>query len=132
MASPRVTADHRIYRANHRVAQAGERLGRDFRYAKAWTRVPLSLHEGSAFPILIVSRLVNATSVAYSEECIMNKDQVKGVAQKMRGKVNEAMGKVTGRPSRELKGDVQHAAGEARKDVGDAKEAAKGRTTRHH
>ncbi|MGF6937060.1 uncharacterized protein YjbJ (UPF0337 family) [Paraburkholderia sp. UCT70] len=62
----------------------------------------------------------------------MNKDQVKGVAQKMKGKVNEAMGKVTGRPARELKGDVEQAAGQARKDVGDAKEAAKDRTTRHH
>jgi uncharacterized protein YjbJ (UPF0337 family) len=62
----------------------------------------------------------------------MNKDQVRGVAQKMRGKVNEAMGKVMGRPSRELKGDVEQATGAARKDVGDAREAAKDRTTRHH
>ncbi|MEX3812803.1 CsbD family protein [Paraburkholderia sp. BR13439] len=62
----------------------------------------------------------------------MNKDQVKGVAQKMKGKVNQAMGKVTGRASRELKGDVEQAAGQARKDVGDAREAGKDRTTRHH
>ncbi|MDR7009894.1 CsbD family protein [Paraburkholderia strydomiana] len=62
----------------------------------------------------------------------MNKDQVKGVAQKMRGKVNEAMGKVMGRPSRELKSDVEQAAGAARKNVGDAREAAKDRTKRHH
>jgi uncharacterized protein YjbJ (UPF0337 family) len=70
--------------------------------------------------------------VAYLEEGIMNKEQVKGVAQKMKGKFNEAMGKVTGRPARELKGDVEQAAGQARKDVGDAREAAKDRTTRHH
>jgi len=87
----------------------------------------------SVFPILIVSQSgQRATRAAYLEDCTMNKDHVKGVAQKMKGKVNEAMGKVTGRPSRELKGDVEQAAGQARKDVGDAKEAAKDRTTRRH
>jgi uncharacterized protein YjbJ (UPF0337 family) len=77
------------------------------------------------------SSLVAATRAVYLEDCIMNKDQVKGVAQKMKGKVNEAIGRVTGRPSRELKGDVDQAAGQVRKDVGDAREAAKDRTTRH-
>ncbi|WP_042260520.1 CsbD family protein [Paraburkholderia heleia] len=55
----------------------------------------------------------------------MNKDQVKGTAEKMKGKVNEAVGRATGNPARELKGDVQQEAGQTRKDVGDMKEAAK-------
>jgi hypothetical protein len=45
------------------------------------------------------SSLVAATRAVYLEDCIMNKDQVKGVAQKMKGKVNEAIGRVrAGRP----------------------------------
>ena len=55
----------------------------------------------------------------------MNKDQVKGTAEKMKGMVNEAVGKATGNRSQELKGDLQQGAGEMRKSYGDAKEAAK-------
>lgn len=62
----------------------------------------------------------------------MNKDQVKGTAEKIKGKVNEAVGRATDNPQRELKGDVQQAAGEARKNYGDMKEAVKDSTKRHH
>ncbi|WP_430228927.1 CsbD family protein [Paraburkholderia tropica] len=62
----------------------------------------------------------------------MNKDQVKGTAEKLKGKVNEAVGRATHNPQRELKGDMQQAAGQARKNVGDLKEAAKDVTKRHH
>ncbi|CAM2143672.1 MULTISPECIES: CsbD family protein [Paraburkholderia] len=62
----------------------------------------------------------------------MNKDQVKGTAEKLKGKVNEAVGRATDNPQRELKGDMQQAAGQARKNVGDLKEAAKDVTKRHH
>jgi uncharacterized protein YjbJ (UPF0337 family) len=55
----------------------------------------------------------------------MNKDQVKGTAEKVKGKVNEAVGHATGNTKQEVKGDVQHAAGEARKKAGDVKEAVK-------
>jgi uncharacterized protein YjbJ (UPF0337 family) len=55
----------------------------------------------------------------------MNKDQVKGAAENVKGKINEAVGKATGDKSRELKGDLQQGAGEVRKAYGDAKEAAK-------
>ncbi|MFP3701338.1 CsbD family protein, partial [Burkholderia sp. SIMBA_013] len=37
----------------------------------------------------------------------MNKDQVKGTAEKLKGKVNEAVGRATDNPQRELKGDMQ-------------------------
>jgi uncharacterized protein YjbJ (UPF0337 family) len=69
-------------------------------------------------------------------EDIMNKDQVKGVAEKMKGKVNEAAGKVTGNVAREMKGDIQQDMGQARKNMGDAREeakdAAKAHAKRHH
>ena len=55
----------------------------------------------------------------------MNKDQVKGTAEKVKGKVNEAVGHATGNRKQEVKGDVQQAAGEARKKAGDVEEAVK-------
>lgn len=55
----------------------------------------------------------------------MNKDQVKGVAEKIKGKTNETVGRVTGDTKREVKGDIQQAGGQARKNLGDAKEAIK-------
>jgi uncharacterized protein YjbJ (UPF0337 family) len=51
----------------------------------------------------------------------MNKDQVKGVAQKVKGKLNEAVGKATGNKSREIKGDLQQVAGGIRQSFGNAK-----------
>jgi uncharacterized protein YjbJ (UPF0337 family) len=42
-----------------------------------------------------------------------------------RTKVNEAVGKATGNKARELKGDLQKAAGSVRKSYGDAKEQVK-------
>jgi uncharacterized protein YjbJ (UPF0337 family) len=65
-------------------------------------------------------------------EDIMNKDQVKGVAEKAKGKINEAAGKATGNVGREMKGDIQQGMGQARKDMGDAREAAKDQAKRHH
>ena len=61
----------------------------------------------------------------------LNKDQAKSVAEKGKGKVNEGVGKVTGNPARELKGDLQQEAGQTRKDVGDIEEAAKDSAKRH-
>jgi uncharacterized protein YjbJ (UPF0337 family) len=58
----------------------------------------------------------------------MNKDQVRGTAEKVKGKVNEAIGRATGDRKQEVKGDVQQGAGEARKRAGDVKEAVKDTT----
>lgn len=55
----------------------------------------------------------------------MNKDQVKGTVEKVKGKVNEAIGRTTGNTKQEIKGNMQQAAGQARKNLGDVKEAAK-------
>jgi uncharacterized protein YjbJ (UPF0337 family) len=55
----------------------------------------------------------------------MNEDQVKGVGEKVKGKINEGVGKMTDDPAQEAKGDAQQIAGEARKQVGNAEEEAK-------
>ena len=55
----------------------------------------------------------------------MNKDQVKGTAEKVKGKINEAIGRATGNTKQEVKGDIQQTAGQARKKLGDAKQAIK-------
>jgi uncharacterized protein YjbJ (UPF0337 family) len=62
----------------------------------------------------------------------MNKDQVKGVGQQVKGKVNEAVGKATNDPAKELKGDMQQGAGKVQKAYGDAKEEAKHDAKRGH
>jgi uncharacterized protein YjbJ (UPF0337 family) len=64
-------------------------------------------------------------------ELDMNKDQVKGVAEKVKGKVNETVGRATGDKGQELKGDLQQGAGEMRKSYGDAKEEAKDNAKRN-
>jgi uncharacterized protein YjbJ (UPF0337 family) len=55
----------------------------------------------------------------------MNKDQVKGTVEKGKGNANETVGRATGNTKQEVKGDIQRAAGQARKNFGDVKEAAK-------
>jgi uncharacterized protein YjbJ (UPF0337 family) len=65
------------------------------------------------------------TMAAYapvSRENNMNRDQLKGVAQQVKGKVNEIVGKATGNRTQQLKGDLQQAAGTARKAFGDGKQ----------
>lgn len=55
----------------------------------------------------------------------MNKDQVKGVAKDIAGKVKEGAGKVTGSTSTEVKGQAEQVAGKTQKAYGDAKEDMK-------
>lgn len=51
----------------------------------------------------------------------MNEDQVKGVGEKVKGKVNEGVGKMTNDQPQKAKGDAQQVEGQVRKDLGDAK-----------
>jgi uncharacterized protein YjbJ (UPF0337 family) len=69
-------------------------------------------------------RISFALEVGHEQE-----DQVRGTAEKMKGKVNETIGRATGDRKQEVKGDVQQAVGEARKKAGDIKEAVKDTTT---
>ncbi|MDB5802625.1 MAG: CsbD family protein [Rhodocyclales bacterium] len=51
----------------------------------------------------------------------MNKDQIKGAAKKVGGKIEEAAGKVTRSSKLEAKGDARQVEGTVQKNYGDAK-----------
>ena len=55
----------------------------------------------------------------------MNKDQVKGTAKDIAGKVQEKAGQLTGDKEQEAKGLAKQVSGTTQKKFGDAKEAAK-------
>ena len=55
----------------------------------------------------------------------MNKDEVKGGAEKVGGKIKEQFGKVTGNPATEQKGREEQAQGQLRESVGKIKDAMK-------
>ncbi|WP_025041188.1 CsbD family protein [Nitrosospira briensis] len=55
----------------------------------------------------------------------MNKDQVKGTAKDIAGKVQEEAGNLTGNKEQEAKGLAKQVEGKTQKKVGDAKEAVK-------
>ena len=55
----------------------------------------------------------------------MNKDQVKGEAKNIAGKVQEKVGKVVGSTEQEIKGQAKQVTGKIQKGVGDAEEAVK-------
>jgi uncharacterized protein YjbJ (UPF0337 family) len=55
----------------------------------------------------------------------MNKDQVKGVAKDIAGKVQEEAGKLVGSKKQQIKGLGKQISGKAEKSYGDAKEVVK-------
>jgi uncharacterized protein YjbJ (UPF0337 family) len=55
----------------------------------------------------------------------MNKDEVKGGAEKVGGKIKEQFGKATGNPATEQKGREEQAEGQLRENVGKIKDAIK-------
>ncbi|MEO8997343.1 MAG: CsbD family protein [Nitrosospira sp.] len=55
----------------------------------------------------------------------MNKDQVKGTAKDIAGKVQEEAGNLTGNKEQEAKGLAKQVEGKTQKKVGDAKETVK-------
>ncbi|BCT68759.1 CsbD family protein [Nitrosospira sp. NRS527] len=55
----------------------------------------------------------------------MNKDQVKGTAKDIAGKVQEKAGNLTGSKEQEAKGLAKQVEGKTQKKVGDAKETVK-------
>ena len=60
----------------------------------------------------------------------MNKDQVKGVAKEVAGKVQEAVGRAVNSPEQEVKGLQKQVEGKTQKAYGDVKEAVKDATSR--
>ena len=55
----------------------------------------------------------------------MNKDQVKGAAKDVAGKVQEQSGKLVGSKEQQIKGLSKQISGKAQKGVGDVKQAVK-------
>lgn len=55
----------------------------------------------------------------------MNKDQIKGAAKNLGGKVQEAAGKALGNKAQQAKGLQKQVAGSAEKAMGDAREGLK-------
>lgn len=55
----------------------------------------------------------------------MNKDQIKGTAKDIGGKIQEEAGKITGSKEEQAKGLANQVEGKIQKGVGDAKEAIK-------
>ena len=60
----------------------------------------------------------------------MNKDQVKGAAKDVAGKVQEGVGRAVNSPEQEAKGLAKQAEGKTQKTYGDVKEAVKDATKR--
>ncbi|MFZ6673130.1 CsbD family protein [Undibacterium sp. Xuan67W] len=61
----------------------------------------------------------------------MNKDQIKGVAKDMSGKVQESAGKLVGNREQQAKGLLKQAHGKAEKKIGDAKQIIKNAISKH-
>lgn len=55
----------------------------------------------------------------------MNKEHIKGAADKAKGAVKDAVGGLTGKPGLQVEGKVDKAKGAAHEAVGDVKDAAK-------
>jgi uncharacterized protein YjbJ (UPF0337 family) len=60
----------------------------------------------------------------------MNKDQVKGVAKNVAGKVQQQAGKLAGSKKQQIKGLSKQISGKVQKGVGDVKQAVKDLTKR--
>ena len=52
----------------------------------------------------------------------MNKDQIKGAAKELGGKIQKNVGKIVGSDEQEAKGRINEAEGKLQKSVGDVKE----------
>ena len=55
----------------------------------------------------------------------MNRDQVKGTAKDIAGKVQQKVGEVTGNTSQQVKGVGKQIEGKIQKGIGDVEQAAK-------
>jgi uncharacterized protein YjbJ (UPF0337 family) len=60
-----------------------------------------------------------------TKECIMNKDQIKGKAKEIGGKIQQEAGELVGSSEQQAKGLNKQAEGKLQKGLGDAKEAVK-------
>jgi uncharacterized protein YjbJ (UPF0337 family) len=64
-------------------------------------------------------------SRSFTQGDIMNKDQVKGRVEEVKGAIKEKTGRVTGNPDLEDRGSLEKVAGKTQKTYGDVKEQVK-------
>ena len=62
--------------------------------------------------------------LARKSEILMNKDQVKGAAKDIAGKVQRKVGEATGSASQQIKGGAKQVEGKLQRGAGDAQQAA--------
>lgn len=55
----------------------------------------------------------------------MDEDRTKGIGEKLKGKVKEAVGKATGNERMQAEGKADQVSGQARKTVGEAKDTTR-------
>lgn len=55
----------------------------------------------------------------------MDKDRIKGTAQKIKGAIKEVVGKLTGNSKLEAEGKIDKATGSVRKAVGESKDVVR-------
>jgi uncharacterized protein YjbJ (UPF0337 family) len=61
----------------------------------------------------------------YEQETKMDREHIKGTADKIKGSVKDTAGKLTGDEKLQAEGKIDKAKGEVRKGVGDVKDAFK-------
>ena len=69
-----------------------------------------------------VCKRISGIHYPFQRGAVMNKDQLEGVGKKVKGKVNELVGKATGNTTQQIKGELQQGAGEVQKQYGNVKE----------
>jgi uncharacterized protein YjbJ (UPF0337 family) len=89
---------------------------------------PISPNERVAFGTASATgtyRIASALIVRFSKEEIMDKEHVKGAADKAKGAVKDAAGKMMDDKKLQAEGKMDKAKGEARQALGDAKDSLK-------
>jgi uncharacterized protein YjbJ (UPF0337 family) len=79
---------------------------------------------GTALAFLRCPR-IEAIRIHHFKEFVMNKDQVQGRAEQVKGDIKEAAGKMVGNQKLQGEGLVDQAKGKAQAGYGDAKEQVK-------
>jgi uncharacterized protein YjbJ (UPF0337 family) len=76
---------------------------------------------------MVASKYTNACVLlpSITKECAMNKDQIKGKAKEVGGKIQEEAGKLVGSTKQQVKGLNKQSEGRMQKGAGDAEEVVK-------
>ena len=124
-----IAVDARGEEFGERMIAVGVDFGRD---ARGIGLQPNPFHGELSRPFLSFKRNHRAAprvAGVSKGDMVMDKEHIKGAADKVKGSIKEAAGKVTGDASLEAEGKIDKAKGAAHNALGDAKDAVK-RATR--